>query len=648
MGYIKTLFVLVVLIACTLISSYFAGLVFLILEKHNPFTADLWTWYGYVYYYYETYPGKLQLSGLMGAGIGYGIPIFLYLRHAPEKRALHGEARFAKKSEILNAGLLGPKGILVGKYEGKYLTFPGQEFVLLAAPTRSGKGVGVVIPNCLNYPDSLVVLDIKQENFNKTAGFRKKHGQEVYLFNPFAEDYRTHRYNPLGYVRDGTPFMVGDILTIANVLYPRPADISQRFWPDQASNLFLGVCLYLFETPGSLRTIGEVFRQGSGKGKPIKDHLASLIEEREKSGQPLSEACTSALSRFMSQSDNTLAGILGSFNAPLTIWANPIVDAATSDNDFRLTDLRRKRMTIFVGITPDYLEDSSLLINLFFSQLVNLNTKELPENNPELKYPCLLLMDEFTALGKVQIIAKAVSYIAGYNLRLLPIIQSISQLESVYGREDSRTFVTNHACQVVYAPREQKDANEVSEALGYLTVKSISKSRSGGIVKNIFNKGSVSESESDQKRALLLPQEVKELGKWKEIILIENTKPIMCDKIKYFEDPTFTERLIDPPSIPLIDLDKHMAMTEARSRPVRMDDFVNGGIDLNNVTADLSDLVLNNAENPTDEDVENFVDNFFGRLYQADSSDGESDDDSGLDNGIGEAVEADENALENA
>ncbi|MCO6855627.1 type IV secretory system conjugative DNA transfer family protein, partial [Pseudomonas aeruginosa] len=135
-------------------------------------------------------------------------------------------------------------------------------------------------------------------------------------------------------------------------------------------------------------------------------------------------------------------------------WINPVLDKATSSNDFLLTDVRKKKMTIYIGIQPNKLAESRLIINLFFSQLINLNTKELPKSNPDLKYQCLLLMDEFTSIGKVEIIASAVSYMAGYNIRLLPIIQSMSQLDATYGREVSRTIITNHALQILYAPRE--------------------------------------------------------------------------------------------------------------------------------------------------------------------------------------------------
>jgi len=475
--------------------------------------------------------------------------------------------------------------LVVGVWRGRYLRFAGQQFVLLAAPARSGKGVGIVIPNLLSYPDSIVALDIKQENYNVTAGFRRAHGQAVYLFNPFAEDGRTHRYNPLSAIAGGI-FRVGDILAIGYALYPVGGH--DDFWKDQARNLFLGIVLLLCEWQDARRTgnmdvpdhpvtMGEVLRQSSGNGMPMKAYLQrALLQHRSL----LSGPCVDALNRFLANDDKVLASILATFNAPLTIWANPIVDAATSGNDFDLRDVRKRRMSVYIGITPDHLTEAALLVNLVFSQLVNLNTKELPEGNPALKFQCLLLMDEFTSIGKIQIIARAVPYMAGFNLRMLSIVQSVSQLESVYGRADARTFVTNHAMQILYAPREQKDANEYSEMLGTFTDKSRSVSRSNAI---FGGRGGSSESISEQRRPLLLPQELKELGRGKQIILLENTKPILADKICYWRDPAFTARLAAPPKVAAMDLARFAAQTERRLRDLDPSELDAAGAGLINV-----------------------------------------------------------------
>jgi type IV secretion system protein VirD4 len=466
--------------------------------------------------------------------------------------------------------------IVVGVWRGQYLRFSGQQFVLLAAPARSGKGVGIVIPNLLSFPDSVVVLDVKQENYAVTAGFRRAHGQNIYLFNPFAEDGCTHRYNPLSAISDGR-FRVGDILAIGYALYP--AGGHDDFWKDQARNLFLGIVLLLCEWRDARRagvgpsipdypvTMGEVLRQSSGNGMPMKAYLQrALIQHRNL----LTGSCVDALNRFLSNDDKVLASILATFNAPLTIWANPIVDAATSANDFDLCDVRRRRMSVYIGITPDHLSEAALLVNLVFSQLVNLNTKQLPEADPSLKFQCLVLLDEMTAIGKIQIIARAVAYMSGYNLRLLSIVQSIAQLESVYGRADARTFITNHAMQILYAPREQKDANDYSEMLGTFTDRSRSVSRSNAMFRG---QGGSSESISEQRRPLLLPQELKELGRDKEIIVLENTKPILADKICYWRDPEFVSRVVAAPSVPGVNLARFSAIAERRLRALQADEI---------------------------------------------------------------------------
>ncbi|MGU2442901.1 type IV secretory system conjugative DNA transfer family protein [Burkholderia cenocepacia] len=483
--------------------------------------------------------------------------------------------------------------LVVGRWRGRYLRFAGQQFVLLAAPARSGKGVGIVIPNLLSYSDSVVVLDIKQENFRLTAGFRRAHGQAVYLFNPFAEDGRTHRYNPLSVIADGM-FRVGDILAIGYVLYP--AGGHDEFWKDQARNLLLGLVLLLWDLREARRagasgvpdypiTMGEVLRQSSGNGLPVKTYLNRMLIQYR---QYLSRACIDALNRFLTNDDKVLASILATFNAPLTIWANPIVDAATSANDFDLRDVRRRKMSVYLGVTPDHLSEAAILMNLMFSQLVNLNTKELAEDNPALKYQCLLLLDEMTAIGKIQIIARAVAYMAGYNLRLLSIVQSDSQLESVYGRADARTIVTNHAMQILFAPREQKDANAYSEMLGTRTERSRSTSRSNGM---FGARGGASESFSDQRRALMLPQEIKELARDKEIILLENTKPVLADRICYWRDRAFTSRVMDAPTVPALDLMRFGAQIEQRLRELSDDDVDDQTGELAHVRADYLELV---------------------------------------------------------
>lgn len=193
------------------------------------------------------------------------------------------------------------------------------------------------------------------------------------------------------------------------------------------------------------------------------------------------------------------------------------------------------------------------LMNLFFNQLIDVNVQQgLPENNPALKHQCLLLMDEFPALGKMSVIVNAVAFIAGYNLRLLIINQSPSQLEDIYGKEAARTLTTNFACRVLYTPRDQKDAQEYSEIIGYETFKSRSSSRSSG------RGTSRSQSISDQKRAVMNPDEMKTMPASDCIVTLNKVRPIYAQKIIYWQDPVFTARLdktkYPVPKIPELDL----------------------------------------------------------------------------------------------
>ena len=497
-----------------------------------------------------------------GGALGFGLPILVWLAMAmlfirSPKAALHGDARFARAGDLVRQGMFAPapEGIVVGRLGGKLVRLSGQQFVILAAPTRSGKGVGVVIPNLLEYQGSVVVLDIKQENFDLTSGWRASQGQEIYLFNPFAEDRRTHRWNPLSYVSSDPAFRISDLQAIAAMLYP-DGDGKDKFWISHARNAFLAFTLYLFENHDEERrrkcppellsapTLGRVHRLSAGNGSQQKQYLQEL------SAKPfLSEHARTAFANLLSQADETFSSILGTFKEPLNAFVNPVLDAATSGDDFLITDVRKKRTTIYIGIQPNKLAESRVLVNLFFSQLINENTRELPQSNPALKHQCLLLMDEFTAIGRVDIIASAVSYMAGYNLRLLPIIQSMSQLDAVYGKEVSRTIITNHALQIIYAPREQQDANDYSEMLGYTTVHRRNRSQSHG------QQGSVSFTESLERRALMLPQELKAMGPEKEVFLYEGIPyPVMCEKIRYYQDKYFTRKLMPKVNVNMIEV----------------------------------------------------------------------------------------------
>jgi len=492
-----------------------------------------WLWY------YRDDP--LLLDWLKRGGLAGGMVVAVLAAAFFRKRpALHGSARFAHESEIRREGLRAPAGIVVGKKAGRFLIFGGSEHVLLEAPTRAGKGVGVVIPNLLTWPDSVVVLDVKRENWEASAGYRSRAGQDVYLFDPLDAEGRSARYNPLSHIhRSDEVEVINELQKIGVMLFPAP-ERSDPFWAEAARAAFAGVGALIASNPGLPFTIGEIYRHLTS-GDP-KTELPAQLDEAKRAGRHLSQPCISAVQDFASASDNTFSGIKQTITARLNLWLNPVVDAATATSDFDLREVRRRRMSIYLGVSPDNIDRIAPVYSLFLQQLVDLNTRDLPD--PASNVPVLVLLDEFARLGKASVIASGFSYVAGYGLRLLPVIQSRAQLRAIYGPDTTDEIIANCGVEVVFTPKELKVANELSERLGFLTLSV--KSRTRTIHGMLANR---SISESDQRRALLLPQELMQMGKGELIILRAGIPPVRGRKIIYFRMPRFTRRVIAPPTL---------------------------------------------------------------------------------------------------
>ena len=519
------------------------------------------------------------------------ILLFLIILFMKPKRELHGSARFANASEIAQAGLLqtpkaykkGHPDLLLGKYKGKYLRWASNEFMFLAARTRSGKGVSTVIPNCLHYWHSMVIYDPKLENFLITAGWREKVlKQKIFLLNPagrMPEHERnpnapmmSHKWNPMTYIRRNPLYTFKDLSNMAKILIPKsPKDTgTSTFFTDNARNLFVGLGLYLIETEKE-RDLADYKQRTTlsnlrhlctpTNGKTLFEWIKDELENRNAAGSPLSDQAQTLLRGFANSNAKSGNDVLSTLTAPLAIFLDPVVEAVTSDDDFRLDEIRSSLMTIYVGVIPSETETFSRLINLFFSQLVNVNVEQgLPENsmvNGKSKFPyqCLLLMDEFTALGAIPAISEGVSYIAGYGLRLLIIIQAPSQVEAVYGRDNMKTFFTNFTMRVFFTPREQWEAEEYSKIIGDETFKAKSRSRTIG-------KGGSSTSTSDQRRAVMNPSEIKLMPMTDCVIDMAAARPIYAEKIVYYKDPVFEARAFQsPPEVPVLTIQLHRQNT---------------------------------------------------------------------------------------
>lgn len=493
------------------------------------------------FWYYRHDPEVRRWLGV-GLGVNGLVAVVMAAAAALNRlRPLHGAARWAGPADIRRAGLRADQGVVLGRDASGPLIAGGPEHVMLYAPTRTGKGVGVVIPNLLAWPGSVVVLDIKRENFLATAGYRAEAGQTVHLFDPLAPDGRTARFNPLGHVdRTDAVAVIDELQRMAAMLFP-VADRADPFWAEAARTGFIGVGGYVAAVADLPFTLGEIFRQLTGPDARLR--LPRLLDARAAEGRPIPPAAAAALRDFTSSSENTFASVRQSITTRMGLWLNPRVDAATAVSDFDLRDLRGGRLSLYLGATPDSLVRVQPLYALLFQQLVDLNSRALPGPDDRTS---LLVLDEFARLGPAPVLAHAFAWVAGYGLRLLAVLQSPAQLRALYGPDVTEEILSNCGVEVVFAPKELKVAQDLSDRLGFYTTPGRSRSRPMG-----FGAGRRSLTVSDQRRALMLPQELMQLPASRLIVLKAGLPPVRGRKIVYWRERVFRRRLRPPPVVPV-------------------------------------------------------------------------------------------------
>lgn len=462
-------------------------------------------------------------------------------------------------------------GLLIGKHprKNKFLCSYGQTFVLLAAPPGTGKGVGIVIPNLLTYPDSLVVNDPKFENWEKTAGFRAAAGHQVFRFSP--ERLETHRWNPLSSISRDENYRLGEIRTMARVLFVSENPKNQE-WYNKAADVFVALVLFLMETPElpcSLPQIYEFAALGTGLGA----WALQALSDRQAGSRPLSEECSRELNGVYQASKNTSSGwstTTDILRGVFSLYGEKTVAWALSGDDIDFAKAREVPTSIYFCCSNDALKKFAPLMNLFFSQAIKLNSKVLPEygghcadGTLRLKYQLLFLIDEFAVLGRMEEMETAPALTRGAGLRFLVIFQDKDQLraERCYGREAADGIMKAFHIEVVYAPGDPKLAKEYSERLGNTTVRIPNESISKG------RNGSRTLSYSLQSRALMLPQEIDEMPYHQELIFIQGTTnappaKVKARKIKYYEDPVLKGRAgLACPPVPIGDATALKALT---------------------------------------------------------------------------------------
>jgi type IV secretion system protein VirD4 len=498
------------------------------------------------WYHFDAYAPSIFLEGAAIAASGgfasIGIAIGMSVWRAREAKAVttYGSARWATRYEIRSSGLLSPDGVVLGRYAGDYLRHDGPEHVLCFAPTRSGKGVGLVIPTLLTWSGSAIVHDIKGENWQLTAGFRARFGR-VLLFDP--TNPQSAAYNPLLEIRRGDT-EVRDVQNVADILVDPEGALERRnHWEKTSHSLLVGAILHVLYTEPD-KTLAGVANFLSDPGREILQTLDVMMKTPHLGGRP-HPVVASAARELLNKSENERSGVLSTAMSFLGLYRDPVVARVTSRCDWRISDLvtRDRPTTLYLVIPPSDISRTKPLVRLVLNQIGRRLTERLDAT--ERRHRLLLMLDEFPALGRLDFFESALAFMAGYGLKAFLIAQSLNQIEKAYGPNNA--ILDNCHVRVAFATNDERTARRVSDALGTTTELRAMNNYAGHRLSPWL--GHIMVSRQETARPLLTPGEVMQLPPGDELILVSGIPPIRARKTRYYEDRRLTSRILAPPAL---------------------------------------------------------------------------------------------------
>ncbi|RSC37144.1 conjugal transfer protein TraG [Agrobacterium sp. FDAARGOS_525] len=504
--------------------------------------AFFWWWFSFDAYAPTIFTegGIIAVSGGLLAIVA-AITMSIIRSREARNVATYGSARWAEDKEVRSAGLLGPDGVVLGKYERDYLRHDGPEHVLCFAPTRSGKGVGLVVPTLLTWPGSCIVHDIKGENWGLTAGFRTKHGR-VLLFDP--TNARSSAYNPLLEVRQGE-WEVRDVQNIADILVDPEGSLDKRnHWEKTSHSLLVGAILHvLYAEPD--KTLAGVANFLSDPRRPVEATLRAMMDTPHLGEAGVHPVIASSARELLNKSDNERSGVLSTAMSFLGLYRDPVVARVTARCDWRIADLvdGRRPVSLYLVVPPSDINRTKPLIRLILNQIGRRLTEELTTTGK--RHRLLLMLDEFPALGRLDFFESALAFMAGYGLKGFLIAQSLNQIERAYGPNNA--ILDNCHVRVSFATNDERTAKRVSDALGTATELRDATNYAGHRLSPWL--GHLMVSRQETARPLLTPGEIMQLPPNEEIVMVAGTPPIKATKAKYFEDARLQERIIAPPEL---------------------------------------------------------------------------------------------------
>ena len=511
---------------------------------YRPWSFFVW-WFEFDAYAPRVFArgGFIAASGGLLGAVSAIIGSVLRARQA-KRVTTYGSARWASPRDLKRSGLLKPTGVFLGRMGEDYLRHDGPEHVMAFAPTRSGKGVGLVVPTLLSWTGSAVIHDIKGENWTLTAGWRSRFSHCLYV-NP--TDPCSAAYNPLLEVRRGTQ-EVRDVQNIADVLVDPEGSIEKRnHWEKTSHSLLVGAILHILYA-GQDRTLCGVANFLSDPAHPFDHTLRLMMTTAHLGRQGVHPVVASSAREVLNKSENERSGVLSTAMSFLGLYRDPTIAAVTSRCDWRIADLisAEHPVSLYLVVPPSDISRTKPLIRLILNQIGRRLTESLDGSDGiARKHKLLLMLDEFPALGRLDFFESALAFMAGYRLRAFLIAQSLNQIEKAYGPNNA--ILDNCHVRVAFASNDERTAKRISDALGAATELRAQKNYAGHRLSPWL--GHLMVSRQETARQLLTPGEVMQLPPDDEIVMVSGHPPIRAKKIRFYADANFKDRTLPAPKL---------------------------------------------------------------------------------------------------
>jgi type IV secretion system protein VirD4 len=540
-----------------------------------------WKWMLWTLAFGAHVPETLRAVQAVGFGTVAGVMVLLVVANnarSPKPRSdAYGSARWATDEDLRLAGL-GSEGVVLcqtadASYEavvrsnaavqwrmkqsGALLCDDGPGHVLCFAPTRSGKGVGLVIPTLLTWRGSALVYDIKKELWHATAGWRRQFSH-CWRFEPTSPS--SVRFNPLFEIPRG-PGDVRQAQNIADIVIdPDGNDQRRDHWEKTARDLIVGAILHVLYAGHrkSLAGVYELLSDSKLTQQQILETMMATLHLGDQSHPQVVNAARAAHNK----SPNERSGVFSTALACLGLFIDPIVAHNTDASDFTIAQLNSLEhpVSLYIVVPPSDIDRLRPLVRLMLNQigkrlcesmellaparsegwltrLRNLLGEQKPTASLK-NHRLLYLIDEFPSLGRLPFFESAMAFAAGYGIKFFLVAQSLNQLDRYYGANNS--FLDNSQVQVTYTARDERTAKRISDMHGQRTNVLTRQTRSKKRGALWFD--SVSEAEHEHGRSLLTADEILTLPFDQALLLVGGMPPYRGKKVMFYQDERFKAR----------------------------------------------------------------------------------------------------------